>query len=103
MYNIIEGLKSNPSYIKIKKKQKNTQKENKQMTKAIYKNYKTGKYYTFTTNEATNESQIFTVFVDDHKYDAEPIKLDKNGKAYKAMDVKQITLKNGFDVFVLNN
>ena len=72
------------------------------MLKPIYKNYKTGKYYRFTTDEETKESKIFTVFVEDNKYDAEPIKLDKNGKAYKVMDVKEFTLKNGFTVFVLN-
>ena len=73
------------------------------MLKPVYKNYKTGKYFTFETNEENNESKLYTVFVDDHKFDAEPIKLDKNGKGYKVLDLKMITLKNGYDVFVINN
>lgn len=70
------------------------------MIKAIYKNYKTGKHYTFDKIEETGENKIYTVFDDAHVYDAAPIRQDKNGKVYKALPVEKKTLKNGFDVFV---
>lgn len=68
------------------------------MLKPIYKNYKTGKYYTIHENEE-GQNELKIVFVDDNVFDSSEIKIDKNGKAYKVLNVEEHTTKNGFKVF----
>lgn len=73
------------------------------MRKAVYKNPKTGKLYTFYKDDEKDpgeELKIATVFDDAKTYDATPLAQDKNGKAYKVCDLEKKTLKSGFDVFV---
>ena len=65
----------------------------------VYKNYKTGKYYTFEADEATGETQLFTVFVNDATFDNQTTLVDKNGRAYKVLSCKMKTTKNGYIVF----
>ena len=67
------------------------------MLKPIYKNYKSGKYYTIEDQD-NGERKLTTVFVDDNVFDAAEIKIDKNGKAYKVLNVEPHTTKNGFNV-----
>lgn len=76
------------------------------MKRPVYKNYKSGKHYTFaptdvfeTDSPVSEENAIFTVFVDDAKYDAAEVKIDKNGKVYKLMECTKHTTKAGHNIF----
>lgn len=67
------------------------------MFKAVYKNYKSGKYYTF---EKEGENTKFVpVFVDDGQITKENTKVDSKGKAYNILDVEPFKTKNGFDAY----
>lgn len=68
------------------------------MLKPIYKNYKTGKYYTIKEQD-NGDKELVAVFVDDNVYDGAEIKIDRNGKAYKVLNVEEHTTKNGYKVF----
>lgn len=65
----------------------------------VYKNPKTGKYYTFEKDEKSGESQLFTVFVNDNTYNNAAMQADKSGRAYKVISCKLKTTKNGYLVF----
>lgn len=89
------------------------------MNKPIYKNYKTGKYYTIAeiedfdgltinfdafciADDPKNEhhdSFLATVFVKDAVYDSAETKVDKKGRVYKILDVKPVVTKKGFPCF----
>lgn len=89
------------------------------MNKPIYKNYKTGKYYTIAEVEdfggltvdlnaflmaadSKNEYQdsfLATVFVKDAVYDSAETKVDKKGRVYKILDAKPVVTKKGFPCF----
>ena len=72
------------------------------MVKAIYKNPKSGKLYTFDKEEGQAESKIFPVFVNNDKtYDSAELKEDKKGRAYKLCEAEKTTLKNGFEAYII--
>ena len=68
------------------------------MNKPIYKNYKSGKYYTVVDKEDNTGTELIPVFVDDNVYDAAEVKIDRNGKVYKILNVEPHTTKNGYNV-----
>lgn len=72
------------------------------MKKAIYKNPKSGKLYTFDKEEGALEGKIFPVFVNNEKaYDEAELKEDKKGKAYKVCEAEKTVLKNGFEAYII--
>lgn len=73
--------------------------KNKTMKKPVYKNYKSGKYYTF--EEKNGQLEFKTVFVKDATFDAADVKTDKNGKTYKVLDCEPKTTAKGFEVYTV--
>ena len=72
------------------------------MKKAIYRNPKSGKLYTFKGERDNGEEvTIHTVFDNAKTYEtSSDIKEDKNGRAYKICEVVEKTTKAGYVVFV---
>lgn len=71
------------------------------MKKAIYKNPKSGKFYTFDKPEG-GESKLFPVFINNEEvYAKSEMLCDKNGKAYKLVEAEKIMLKNGFEAYIV--
>ena len=72
------------------------------MKKAIYRNPKSGKLYTFKGDrEKGEEVTIHTVFDNAKTYEnSSDIKEDKNGRAYKICECEEKITKNGYVVFV---
>lgn len=67
------------------------------MTKPVWKNAKTGKYYTL---EGEGEGTVFmTVYVDDDVWENAQANVDKSGKIFKILDCTAHQTKNGFDVY----
>lgn len=76
------------------------------MKKAVYKNMKSGKLYTFEAVETPKEdgstqteTQFYNVYDNARTYEAAELKVDKKGRAFKVLDLEQITLKNGVEAF----
>lgn len=72
------------------------------MKKAVYKNMKSGKLYTFEAKEVptengdkTVETTFFNVYDNAEIYDKTVVQVDKKGKAFKVLELEPITLKNG--------
>ena len=65
----------------------------------VYRNPKSGKFYTFEKDKSTGETKLFTVFVDNVVYNNHPVQEDRIGRAYKVISCKAKTTKNGFLVF----
>ena len=72
------------------------------MKKAIYKNPKSGKFYTFDKEEGASEGKIFPVFINDEKkYSDAELKEDVKGRAYKVCEAEKVLLKNGFEAYIV--
>ena len=76
------------------------------MKKAVYKNVKSGKLYTFEANEvptengeAKVETTFFNVYDNASIWDKAETLADKKGRAFKVLDLEEITLKNGVTAF----
>lgn len=76
------------------------------MLKAVYKNIKSGKLYTFEAKEvpAENgetkvETTFFNVYDNANTYEAAETKADKKGRAFKVLELEEITLKNGLTAY----
>lgn len=74
--------------------------------KAVYKNPKSGKLYTFEAISTPKENgeveivtQFYNVYDNAKVWDSAEVKVDKKGKAYKCLSLESITLKNGVDAF----
>ena len=72
------------------------------MKKAVYKNMNSGKLYTFEAKEvptengeAKVETTFFNVYDNAKTYDGTVVQMDKKGRAYKVLELEEITLKNG--------
>ena len=76
------------------------------MKKAVYKNMKSGKLYTFEAIEVPTENgdketktEFFNVYDNAEVYDKGIVLSDKKGRAYKVLELEQITLKNGVTAY----
>lgn len=76
------------------------------MKKAVYKNMTSGKLYTFEAKEvptengeAKVETQFFNVYDNAKTYDNTVVQMDKKGRAYKVLELEEITLKNGVTAY----
>ena len=76
------------------------------MKKAVYKNIKSGKLYTFEAVEEPKENgevetktEFFNVYDDAGVYDSAEVKADKKGRAFKVLELEEITLKNGITAY----
>ena len=72
------------------------------MKKAVYKNMKSGKLYTFEAvqepkenGEVETKTEFFNVYDNAETYEKAEIKSDKKGRAFKVLELEAITLKNG--------
>ena len=73
------------------------------MKKAIYKNPKSGKFYTFDKKEGEEKGEILPVFINNEEtYKNSETKSDINGKAFKTVEARKIMLKNGFAAYVVD-
>lgn len=72
------------------------------MKKAIYKNPKSGKLYTFRgERDKGEEVTIHTVYDNSKAYEKnQELKEDKNGRAYKICEVEEKKTGSGYIVFV---
>lgn len=75
------------------------------MKKAVYKNPKSGKLYTFRgERDKGEEVTIHTVFDNAKTYEnGTDIREDKNGRAYKLVECEERKTKAGYIVFVTLN
>ena len=76
------------------------------MKKAVYKNFKSGKLYTFEAQEVPTESgeveiktTFFNVYDNAKTYDSAETKSDKKGRAFKVLELEEIILKNGVTAY----
>lgn len=76
------------------------------MKKAVYKNMKSGKLYTFEAidepkenGEVETKTQFFNVYDNAEVYEKAETKADKKGRAFKVLDLESITLKNGLTAY----
>ena len=76
------------------------------MKKAVYKNMKSGKLYTFEATQVPNENgevetktTFYNVYDNAKTYDSADTKSDKNGRAVKVLELEAIVLKNGLSAF----
>ena len=76
------------------------------MKKAVYKNVKSGKLYTFEAKEVPTENgetkvetEFFNVYDNAGTWDKAEVCADKKGRAFKVLDLEEITLKNGVTAF----
>ena len=76
------------------------------MKKAVYKNIKSGKLYTFEATQEPKENgevetktNFFNVYDNANTYEAAETKADKKGRAFKVLELEEITLKNGLTAY----
>ncbi len=76
------------------------------MKKAVYKNMTSGKLYTFEAKEvptengeAKVETTFYNVYDNAKTYDNTVVQMDKKGRAYKVLELEEITLKNGVTAY----
>ena len=76
------------------------------MKKAVYKNIKSGKLYTFEAKEvptengeAKVETAFYNVYDNANTYEAAETKADKKGRAFKVLELEEIILKNGLTAY----
>ena len=76
------------------------------MKKAVYKNPKSGKLYTFEAvqepkenGEVETKTNFFNVYDNANTYEGAETKADKHGKAFKVLELEEITLKNGLTAY----
>lgn len=76
------------------------------MKKAVYKNVKSGKLYTFEAKEVPTENgeskvetTFFNVYDNANIWDSTETLADKKGRAFKVLDLEEIKLKNGLAAF----
>lgn len=67
------------------------------MKKAVYKNYKSGKYY--TSEGEGNNSVLVTVWVKDVVWSNAESKIDKKGREYKVLECTEFVTTNGHVVY----
>lgn len=64
----------------------------------VYKNEKTGKYYTFDRLE-DGATKFTPVYMRHTTYYFKPTKIDKRGMAYKFVEVVEVETKNGNKIY----
>lgn len=76
------------------------------MKKAVYKNIKSGKLYTFEAKEEPKENgdvevktTFYNVYDNAGTYESAETKADKKGRAFKVLELEEITLKNGITAY----